>query len=116
MPRKTYTRLAAIVAAMAMAAPALAQGSQPAPVLSSPALALAPAISTGTHTVCAQSAWVRQSDLSHQIGILYKGNTMTIDRLVWKTNHDSEWAYGTAHTSAGNVVGYVEVAPSNPFC
>jgi hypothetical protein len=74
------------------------------------------ALATEVRTVCAQDAWVRESDLSHVKGVLYRGNTMTVDRYVWKSTGASEWAVGTAHTTAGDVYGYVEVYPSNPFC
>lgn len=74
------------------------------------------ALAATTRKVCADSAWVRQSDLSHVIGILYRGDTMAVERYVWKSNGNSQWAYGTAHTRQGNRVGYVEVYPSNPFC
>lgn len=99
-------------------------------VLAAPANAAAPATSQpptsskaapgvvpmDLRLVCAQSAWVRDSDLSHEIAILYTNDTMTVDRYVWKSTGDSEWAVGTAHTGTGDHYGYVEVYPSNPFC
>lgn len=94
-------------------------------VLAAPAHATAPASSHSSASVvapkevrlvCATDAWVRESDLSHQIAILYHGDTMTVDRYVWKSTGASEWAVGTAHTQTGDHYGYVEVYPSNPFC
>ncbi|WP_255950778.1 hypothetical protein [Streptomyces odontomachi] len=110
---------AAALGVLAVPANAAAPGaSQPA--MSSKAAPISvpagPALAAEVRTVCAQDAWVRESDLSHVKGVLYYGNTMTVDRYVWKSTGASEWAVGTAHTTAGDVYGYVEVYPSNPFC
>ncbi len=101
----------AAVGVLAAPANAAAPGSQPS--ASSKAASVAP---REVRTVCATDAWVRESDLSHEIAVLYHGDTMSVDRYVWKSTGDSEWAVGTAHTGTGDHYGYVEVYPSNPFC
>jgi hypothetical protein len=66
----------------------------------------------GDRTVCDESSWVRASDLSTVLGILYSGNTMDVDRYV--VSKGNWWAVGTAHTNEGDVYGYV--LDSGTFC
>ncbi len=107
--------LATVAALGVLAAPASAAPGTAHPSASGKA---APGVVApkDVRTVCANDAWVRESDLSHEIAILYKNDTMTVDRYVWKSTGASEWAVGTAHTGTGDHYGYVEVYPSNPFC
>ncbi len=109
----------AALGVLAVPANAAAPGTSQQPTASKAApgsVSAAPALATEVRSLCATDAWVRASDLTQPIGVLYNGDTMTIDRYVWKSTGDSEWAVGTAHTRAGDKYGYVEVYPSQPFC
>jgi hypothetical protein len=59
----------------------------------------------GNREVCVVDTWVRESDLSHVKGVLYKGDIMTVDRYA--DGSGNTWAVGTAHTQAGDKYGYV---------
>lgn len=119
MSIKILASALATAAAMAALGVLAVPANAAAPVASQPSTSskAAPGLAPmDLRTVCATDAWVRESDLSHEIAILYHGDTMTVDRYVWKSTGDSEWAVGTAHTGTGDHYGYVEVYPSNPFC
>ena len=108
--------LATVAALGVLAAPANATATGASQLSASSKAAPGAVTPMSVRTVCAQDAWVRDSDLSHVIAVLYHGDTMTVDRYVWKSTGASEWAVGTAHTGTGDHYGYVEVYPSNPFC
>ncbi len=104
--------LAVGVAAVGAAAPAAVTPAPATPIPLGPGLVPAGMMSalaaTGDRTVKATSALVRQSDLSHVIGVLYRTDHMYVERYAHKTtNPNAVYAVGTAHTRQGDVYGYV---------
>jgi hypothetical protein len=105
-----------IIGALA-AATLIAPGSALAAGSAKTTTAKAAAAVTENRTLC-RSASIRAEDKAHVRGYAQAGDLMEVDHYAHHTNPSggtSIWAYGTVHTQAGLVTGYV-LYDSGTFC
>jgi hypothetical protein len=106
--------IAGAVTAAALIAPGSALAASSA---HSTTTAKAAAAATENRTLC-RSASIRAEDKAHVRGYAQAGDLMEVDHYAHHTNPSggtSIWAYGTVHTQAGLVTGYV-LYDGGTFC